>query len=90
MARSGISERVAMTISGHKTRSIFDRYEIVNERDLHEAAARLSTHFSRLTPSGLHDRQEPSFAWDRHTMGTIQAHQKDSVSQLLDIPSVSR
>ncbi len=47
MVRSGVSEGVAMVISGHKTRSVFERYNIVNDQDLREAARKKQAYHER-------------------------------------------
>ena len=41
LIRASVPERVAMLLAGHKSRSIFDRYNIINEQELLEAGDQL-------------------------------------------------
>ncbi len=58
MVRSGVQEQVAMKISGHKTRAIFDRYNIVNPDDLKKAALKIGQYHEKVTKTVTIDNSE--------------------------------
>lgn len=47
LVRRGVPQRVAMKLTGHKTDAVFARYDIINERDLEDAAERLDSACAR-------------------------------------------
>ena len=77
LIRAGASETVAMKISGPKTRSFFDRYNVTSEEDLKRAAECLDRYLQAkkvtvpvtvegLTEGGpLGDASQPAEIWRR-------------------------
>lgn len=55
MIRAGISDKMAMLISGHKTRSMFDRYHIIDERDIVQAGYKMERYLESLNPVGTEE-----------------------------------
>ena len=55
LIRASVPERVAMLLTGHKTRAIFDRYNIINEQELLDAGDQLVAYLAQhaqATPRG--------------------------------------
>jgi integrase len=59
LIRSGVDEHTAMRISGHLTRSIFARYDIVSLDDLRAATKKLDAHLALPAPEQQASVPEP-------------------------------
>jgi hypothetical protein len=52
MVRAGVPETVAMSISGHRTRATFDRYNVTSGDDQRRAFERVEKHLAELPSKG--------------------------------------
>jgi integrase len=58
--RSGVSSKIATAISGHKTRSVYDRYNIVADRDLSDAAQKMDVYLEAKREQAEKASSEPT------------------------------
>ena len=51
LIRANVPERVAMLLTGHKSRAIFDRYNIIHEQELLDAGDQLVAYLAQQVPA---------------------------------------
>ena len=87
LVRAGVPEIVAMRISGHKTRSVFDRYNVTSEDDLQQAANRLNQYFKeKMVTIPVTLPQLSDWVWGKEASQPIENIGGVRSQQLISLP----
>ena len=72
MVRAGVPQHTAQQISGHKTDSVFKRYNIISRDDLKRAARQISIYHKVRAEEALEPVREFAKSIDGHNLGTMR------------------
>jgi len=95
LIRAGVPEGMAMAMTGHKTREVFDRYNITTERDVAQAAAQLAQYISSYNPDTDETRtkkpvkQDGPLAHQAEHLPFKQVVPGSSPGRLISYPNIS-
>jgi integrase len=84
MERAGIPRNIAMSISGHRTESVYRRYDIVVEKDFTDASSRLGAFFNSMKEDAKQDAEHAP----KNGLGTLLGTPDDFSDDPADDPEV--
>ena len=88
--RASVPERVAMLLTGHKSRAIFDRYNIINEQELLDAGDQLVAYLAQQAQAGPARRRPHAASPAAPALRLVRTHHRVRAAGAGHRPSVRR
>ena len=76
LIRANVLERVAMLLTGHKSRAIFDRYNIIHEQELLDAGDQLVAYLAQQAQATPRGRAHPTGAAATRTAPALRLERR--------------